>query len=185
MSWDKLGQFALKVLRDEMAKPQTRYDALGRRKPMRYKLNDTGKFSQSLDYEVVDSDGEVDIFITYPDQDPYKYQAGVYFETGRKPGKGVPPLALQSWAKRKVRGFNNLSKSKQNSFLYFTQLKIKQRGIGSLQIFANLNQLIGERFEEFMNTLTEDELANLPQLDEINRVLDNLSLIDNVSIQEI
>lgn len=185
MSWDKLGQFALKVLRDEMAKPQSRFDYLGRRKTVRYPLNDTGRFSQSLDYEVVDSDGEVDIFITYPDQDPFKYQGEIFFGEGRKPGSGVPPAKLKAWAKRKVRGFNNLSQSKQNSFLYFTQLKIKKRGIGSLQIFLNLNQLIGERFEEFMNTLTEDELANLPQLDEINRVLDNLSLIDNVSIQEI
>ena len=186
MSWDKLGEFALKVLRDEMAKPQTRYDAMGRRKPIRYPLNNTGNFSRSLDYEVKEyGDGEVDIFITYPDQAPFKYQAPIFFETGRQPGKGVPPLALKQWAKRKVRGFNNLSESKQNSFLYFTQLKIKKRGIGSLQIFSNLNQLIGERFEEFMNTLTEDELANLPQLDEINEVLDRLSLIDNVSIQEL
>lgn len=186
MSWDKLGQFALKVLRDEMAKPQTRYDGSGRQKSVRYKLNDTGKLSASLDYEVKEyGDGEVDIFITYPDQAPFKYQAPIFFETGRKAGSGVPPLALRKWAQRKVRGFNNLSKSKQNSFLFFTNLKIKKRGIGSLQIFANLNQLIGDRFEEFFNTLSEEEIANLPQLSVIEEVLDRLSLIDNVSIDEI
>lgn len=188
MSWDKLGQFALKVLRDEMAKPQTRFDALGRRKTVRYPLNDTKNFSNSLDYEVVDTDGEVDIFITYPDTKPFNIQAGIFFETGRKPGKGVSKegqIKLRAWARRKVRGFNNLSKSKQNSFIYFTSMKIKERGIGSLQIFSNLNQLIGERFEEFMNSLSQEELENLPQLDEINRVLNNLSLIDNVSIQEV
>ncbi len=189
MSWDKLGEFALKVLRDEMEKPQTRYDALGRRKPMRYKLNDTKNFSKSLDYEVKEyGDGEVDIFITYPDQAPFKYQAGIFFETGRQPGKGISregQIKLRAWAKRKVRGFNNLSKSKQNSFIFFTSQKIKKRGIGSLQIFANLNQLIGDRFEEFFNTLSEEEIANLPQLSVIEEVLDRLSLIDNVSIDEI
>ena len=189
MSWDKLGQFALKVLREEMAKPQTRYDGLGRRKPMRYSLNDTGNFSRSLDYEVKEyGDGEVDIFITYPDQKPFNIQGPIYFETGRKPGKGVSregQIKLRAWARRKVRGFNNLSKSKQNSFIYFTSMKIKERGIGSLQIFSNLNQLIGDRFEEFMNSLSQEELENLPQLNEIEAVLERLSLIDNVSIQEI
>lgn len=183
--WDKLGQFTLQVLREEMEKAQNRFDYFGTRKNQRYRLNDTRKFSNSLDYQVIEEYGETDILITYPDVAPYKYQAPIFFETGRKPGRGVPPLALRQWAQRKVTGFNTLSQSRQNSFLYFTQLKIKNRGIGSLQIFGTLNDKVIEQFDRFVNSLSEEELLELPDLQQITEVLDRIQLIDTSSALEL
>jgi hypothetical protein len=183
--WDKLGQFTLEVLREEMAKAQNRFDYFGTRKDQRYRLNNTGNFSKVLGYQVIEEYGETDILITYPDVAPYKYQAPIFFETGRRPGRGVPPLALRQWAGKKVNGFNTLSESRKNSFLYFTQMKIKNRGIGGLQIFGTLNQKVLDEFDRFINSLSEEEILQLPDLQEINEVLERIQLIDLSSAAEL
>jgi len=182
--WNKIADFVLDKVKVKINNPAQRKDALGGIKNRQYKLNDTGMFSSQLQMEVLESSpNDIRIALTYPSTNPYLYQGKIYFETGRRPGAGVPPAKLKSWAERKVTGFLGWNQSAQKSFLYFTQLKIKSRGIGTFPVFdSEFIASLQNEYSQFLEGLTEEEIENLPGIEQVFRVFDNFLVLEQETI---
>jgi len=183
--WNKVADFILEEVKIKINQPAQRKDALGGIKNRQYKLNDTGMFSSQLQMEVIKaSPNDIRIALTYPSTPPYLYQGKIFFETGRRPGRGVPPARLKSWAERKVNGFTSWTQSAQKSFLYFTQLKIKSRGIGTFPVFdSEFIARLQNEYSQFLDGLTEDQIQELPGVDEVFRVFNNLLVFEQETIE--
>ena len=183
-AWNTIADYVLKQVKNKIAQPAQRKDNLGGIKPIRYKLNDTGNFSSTLQMEVLkQGKNDIRIVLTYPSTDPFLYQGKIYFETGRQPGRGVPPAKLKAWAERKVNGFLGWSEPRQKSFLYFTQLKIKNRGIGTFPVFdAEFISRLQDEYGKFLDTLTDEQIENLPGIEEVFRVFNNLLVFEQETI---
>lgn len=182
--WNQVADFVLGQVRRKIDSPAQRKDAFGQIKPLRYKLNDTGRFSSQLKMEVLESSpNDIRIVLTYPSTNPYLYQGKIYFETGRRPGRGVPPARLKSWAERKVNGFVAWSDSRQKSFLYFTQMKIKNKGIGTFPVFdSDFIANIQNEYGRFLDSLTDEQIEELPGIEEVFRVFNNLLTFEEETI---
>lgn len=189
--WNVIGDFVLKQVRERMATPQRRKDALGGFKRQSYKLNDTDSLSNSLGMEVIElSPDNIQLALTYPNTGPNAIKGKVYFETGRRPGKGVPvnveqPAGsdLYGWAARKLPGFLTLSKKEQAFRLIRISMKIKQRGIGVYPIFdPSFTTEVQQEYVNWFNTLTDEQIEKLPGVERVFSVLESIVPFDEETI---
>lgn len=189
--WNVIGDFVLKQVRERMATPQRRKDALGGFKRQSYKLNDTDSLSNSLGMEVIElSPDNIQLALTYPNTGPNAIKGKVYFETGRRPGKGVPvnveqPAGsdLYGWAARKLPGFLTLTKKEQAFRLIRISMKIKQRGIGVYPIFdPSFTTEVQQEYVNWFNTLTDEQIEKLPGVERVFSVLESIVPFDEETI---
>ena len=179
-----MADFVLKEVRNRMATPQRRKDALGGFKRTSYMLNDTGSLSSSLAMEVLElSPDNIQLALTYPDTQPNNIKAKIFFETGRKPNKGVRIDLLKPWAERKLPGFSALDEKSKKWRLIRISMAIKQRGIGTYPIFdpTFVNQL-GQEYERWWNSLSDEELEQLPGIERVLAVFQNITAFDEATI---
>ena len=189
--WNVIGDFVLKEVRERMATPQRRKDALGGFKRNSYRLNDTDSLSNSLGMEVLELAPEnIQLALTYPNTGANAIKGKVYFETGRRPGKGVPvnveqPAGsdLYGWAARKLPGFLTLSKKEQAFRLIRISMKIKQRGIGVYPIFdPSFTTELQNEYVRWWNTLSDEQLEQLPGIEQVLGVLESIRPFDEDTI---
>ena len=178
--WNRVADFVLKQVRNKMGQPTRRKDALGGFKRNSYMLNDTDSLSNSLAMEVLQMDeNTVQLALTYPNTNPNNNKAKIFFETGRKPGKGVNIKDLEPWAMRKLPGFAALDADTKRFRLIRISMAIKQKGIGTYPIFdPSFTNELGQEYERWWNTLSDEEIEQLPVLDDVFNVLNNIRPFD-------
>ena len=182
--WNIIGDFVLKEVRDRMATPQRRKDALGGFKRNSYKLNDTDSLSNSLGMEVLElAPDNIQLALTYPNTGPNAIKGKVYFETGRRPGKGVNIDILKPWAMRKLPGFAGLDQQTQKFRLIRISMKIKQRGIGVYPIFdPSFTTELQTEYVKWWNSLSDEQIENLPGVERVLSVLESIVPFDEETI---
>lgn len=190
--WNVIADFVLKEVRERMDTPQRRKDALGGFKRSSYKLNDTKSLSNSLSMEVLElANDDIQLALTYPNTPPNDIKGKIFFETGRKPGKGIridttSPESndIYGWAARKLPGFLTLSKKEQVFRLIRISMKIKQRGIGTYPIFdPSFTTELQNEYVKWWSTLTDQQLEQLPGIDRVFDVLENIRPFDEETIE--
>ena len=123
------------------------------------------------------------INVVYPDTPPFNVQAGVYFETGRKPGRGVSPVILKTWAEIKIPGFKNLRETEQKSRLFLINRAIKKKGIGTINVFGEIEMKLMDGVYNWYETMTPEERLTMPGIEQIIDAFSGIQLIDSTSIQ--
>jgi hypothetical protein len=190
--WNRIGDWVLDQVRDRLDTPQRRKDGLGGFKRNSYRLNDTGSLSNSLGMEVLEMDnGNISLQLTYPNQGVNAIKGKIFLETGRRPGKGVPVdtqaperSGLYDWAARKLPGFLTLSKKEQVFRLIRISMRIKQRGMGTFPVFdPSFTALLGQEYVKWWNTLTDEQIEQLPAVEEVFALFRNIGISDEETIE--
>jgi len=191
MAWEVVADFILKEVKQRMASPQRRKDALGGFKRNTYRLDDTGSLSDSLSMEVIQlGEDRVQLALTYPNTKPNNIKAKIFFETGRKPGKGIridtqSPESndIYGLASRKLPGFLTLSRKEQVFRLIRISMAIKNKGIGTYPIFdPSFISSVEQEYERWWNTLSDQEIEQLPGLQQVFEAIRNIKPFDEATI---
>ena len=184
MAWEVVADFILKEVRQRMATPQRRKDALGGFKRNTYKLDDTDSLSNSLAMEVIQlGEDRVQLALTYPNTRPNNIKAKIFFETGRQPGKGVNIENIRGWADRKLPGFAGLDDRTKTFRLIRISMAIKNKGIGTYPIFdPSFISSVEQEYERWWNTLSDEEIEQLPGLQQVFEAIRNIKPFDEETI---
>lgn len=184
MSWNTIASFILEEVKERLAQPQTRKDALGGFKRTQYRLNDTGSLSDSLAMEVLQFGSDVQLALTYPNVGENDIKAKIYFETGRRPNVGVNIENLRGWADRKLPGFAGLTPEEKTFRLIRISMKIKQRGIGTYPVFdPSFIEDVRNKYQQWFIGLSDEEVEQLPGLQEVFNALGNIKIFDQETIE--
>ena len=184
-AWNTVADFVLKQVRNRMATPQRRKDALGGFKRTSYRLNDTGSLSSSLAMEVLElSPDNIQLALTYPNTEPNNIKAKIFLETGRAAQKkGVRIEDLRNWADRKLPGFSALDEKSKKWRLIKISYNIKQKGIGTYPIFdPSFFTDIEQEYETWWNSLSDEQIEQLPGIEKVFQVIQSIRPFDEATI---
>lgn len=150
----ELGTYKNRIRRSSKWRNGKPYDTKTRMKKSR--TDASGALRNSIEYNVTGLKGEVTML-----------EYGQYVESGRKPGKGIPPEVLKKWIVAK-----NIKPRVDNKFVKRTPQRINQmsfmmnRSIKAFGIAPNpfiepsSARAIGEHREKIIEALREDIIEN-------------------------
>lgn len=182
--WNVIGDWVLEQVQNGLNQPRQRKDYFGGIKQSRYKLNYQGTLSRSLGMEVIERNTD-DIFLalTYPGEGTEAIKGKIFLETGRLPGVGVSIDVLRPWAETKLPGFNALDESSKKWTLIKISSNIKNKGLGIFPVIdEQFTQRLGQEYETWFNQLTDAQVEQLPGLDRVFELFNNIRFFDDTTI---